>query len=84
MSQDPPDCPLSHGEIAVLQAAADLGGTTGAAQIADRLSVSPETVRTHWRNILAKLGTHNRSAALYEAVQRGWVRCGPSRAPGSA
>ena len=45
-------------------------------QIADRLSISPETVRTHMVNILAKLEVDSRLAALVFAVRHGAVTIG--------
>ncbi|TAK20463.1 MAG: response regulator transcription factor [Chloroflexota bacterium] len=41
--------------------------------IADRLIVSPHTVRTHVQNVLAKLGAHSKLEALTIAVRRGLV-----------
>jgi len=41
--------------------------------IADRLIVSPHTVRTHVQNVLAKLGAHSKLEALTIAAKRGLV-----------
>jgi NarL family two-component system response regulator LiaR len=41
--------------------------------IADRLVVSPHTVRTHVQNVLAKLGAHSKLEALTIAARRGLV-----------
>jgi two-component system nitrate/nitrite response regulator NarL len=41
------------------------------AEIAERLSVSPHTVRTHINNVMSKLGVHSRSEAVALAVRRG-------------
>jgi NarL family two-component system response regulator LiaR len=41
--------------------------------IADRLIVSPHTVRTHVQNLLAKLGAHSKLEALTIAARRGLV-----------
>jgi NarL family two-component system response regulator LiaR len=41
--------------------------------IADRLVVSPHTVRTHVQNVLAKLGAHSKLEALTIAAKRGLV-----------
>ena len=40
-------------------------------EIADKLFVSVNTVRTHVRNILTKLGVTRRNAAIREAQRRG-------------
>lgn len=42
-------------------------------EIAERLSISTETVRTHMVNILAKLGVESRLAALVYAVRQGAI-----------
>jgi len=41
------------------------------AEIAERLSVSPHTVRTHINNVMHKLGVHSRSEAVAFAVRSG-------------
>jgi DNA-binding NarL/FixJ family response regulator len=40
--------------------------------IADRLSLSPDTVKSHIANILAKLGANDRTHAVTLAVKRGY------------
>jgi DNA-binding NarL/FixJ family response regulator len=40
-------------------------------EIADQLFISEETVRSHAKHILAKLGQPNRDAAVQEAIQLG-------------
>ncbi|QJY48999.1 LuxR C-terminal-related transcriptional regulator [Pseudonocardia broussonetiae] len=58
--------PLSERELDVLRLlATDLGGP----DIARRLIVSLNTVRTHTRNIYAKLGVNNRRAAVHRAEE---------------
>jgi LuxR family maltose regulon positive regulatory protein len=58
--------PLSERELDVLRLlATDLDGP----DIARRLSVSLNTVRTHTKNIYAKLGVNNRRAAVRQAGQ---------------
>jgi DNA-binding NarL/FixJ family response regulator len=43
-------------------------------EIADRLYVSHETVRTHMVNVLGKLGVSSRLQALVFSVRRGLVQ----------
>ena len=59
--------PLSNREREVFELLAD--GLSGA-QIAERLVLSPETVRTHIRNAMAKLGASTRSQAVVLALRR--------------
>jgi DNA-binding CsgD family transcriptional regulator len=65
-----PVSPLSPRECEVLQLTAD-GGT--ATSIAKQLFLSPGTVRTHQRNIFAKLRVHDRAAAVAEGMRRGLI-----------
>ena len=48
-------------------------------EIAGRLSVSPNTVRTHVHNVLTKLGVHSRLEAAAFAVRHGLVPASRSR-----
>lgn len=41
--------------------------------IAEQLSISEETVRSHIKNILAKLGQPNRTQAVVAALRAGWI-----------
>jgi DNA-binding CsgD family transcriptional regulator len=59
--------PLSTREREILGLLA--GGVSGA-QIAETLVLSPETVRTHIRNAMSKLGATSRAQAVALAVQR--------------
>jgi DNA-binding NarL/FixJ family response regulator len=43
-------------------------------EIAERLSISEETVRTHVRNAMGKLGAHSRANAVMIALRRGEIR----------
>lgn len=69
--------PLSGRETEVLQYLAE--GLSGAA-IAERLVLSPETVRTHVRNAMQKLGASTRSQAVALALESGLIGdSGPER-----
>lgn len=62
---------LSERELEVLQLAA--GGNSGP-QIAERLFVSPATVKTHFEHIYEKLGVGDRAAAVAHALRTGLIR----------
>ena len=72
--------PLSVREREILGLLA--GGDSGA-QIAQALVLSPETVRTHIRNAMSKLGASSRAQAVALAFQRNEIG-GPAVAPGDA
>jgi DNA-binding CsgD family transcriptional regulator len=59
--------PLTPREREILQLLAE--GLSGA-EIASQLVLSPETVRTHVRNAMSKLGASTRSQAVVLALQR--------------
>jgi DNA-binding CsgD family transcriptional regulator/PAS domain-containing protein len=61
---------LTPREREVLQLAAE-GGSV--ASIADRLTVSPATVRTHFQNLYDRLGVRDRAAAVAEGMRLGLV-----------
>jgi len=42
--------------------------------IASSLSISPQTVQVHLRNIFSKLGVGSRSEAVAYAIRHGWIR----------
>jgi LuxR family transcriptional regulator, maltose regulon positive regulatory protein len=65
-SLTPPVEELSPGELRVLRY---LPSNLSRPQIATELSVSVNTVSTHIRNIYAKLGAEDRSAAVHRARQ---------------
>jgi LuxR family maltose regulon positive regulatory protein len=60
----PPLEPLSDSEIRVLRY---LPTNLSGPEIANELYVSPNTVKTHIRNLYAKLGTHRRAEAVARA-----------------
>ncbi len=62
--------PLTPREVEVLQLAAK-GNSRGG--IARTLLVSPATVRTHFERIYAKLGVHDRAAAVAQAMRLGLI-----------
>jgi len=79
--------PLSNREREVVELLAE--GLSGA-EIAERLVLSPETVRTHIRNAMAKLGASTRSQAVAVALRRREIGgkpegpAGPARPASSA
>ena len=62
---------LSERELEVLRLAAE--GFTGP-QIAERLFVSPATIKTHFEHIYEKLGVGDRAAAVAHAFRTGLIR----------
>ena len=64
----PPLEPLSNSEIRVLRY---LPTNLSAPEIANELYVSPNTVKTHVRNLYVKLGTHRRAEAVARARDLG-------------
>ena len=75
--EDPPTKPLSAREREILTRIA-LGAS--GQKIATELSIAPETVRTHLRNILLKLGAQTRSHAVALGLQRGEIMPEPETA----
>ena len=43
-------------------------------QIAEDLCIAPGTVKNHITNILHKMGVTDRTQAVVQALQRGWVK----------
>ncbi len=72
--------PLTRREREILGLLAE--GMSGA-QIADKLVLSPETVRTHVRNAMSKLGASTRSQAVALALQ-GELKSSPKTTPAPA
>jgi two-component system, NarL family, nitrate/nitrite response regulator NarL len=59
---------LSGRERDLLELAADGLPTV---EIAKRLHLSPNTVKTYWQRLYEKLGTSDRASAIAEAIRRG-------------
>jgi DNA-binding CsgD family transcriptional regulator len=70
--------PLTRREREILSQLAE--GLSGA-QIAEKLVLSPETVRTHVRNAMAKLGASTRSQAVALALQQRQITSDGDTAP---
>ncbi|MFF8989604.1 response regulator [Streptomyces sp. NPDC014983] len=64
------DSPLTEREAEVLELAADGAPVT---EIAERVALSPRTVRNYLSSAISKLGVENRHAAVRFARERGWV-----------
>jgi DNA-binding NarL/FixJ family response regulator len=62
--------PLTEREIEVLRLAAE--GNSGP-EIAEQLTVSPATVKTHFEHIYEKLGVGDRAAAVAQALRTGLI-----------
>jgi DNA-binding NarL/FixJ family response regulator len=62
---------LTTREHEVLLAVAD--GLTNA-EIAEKLRVSPSTVKTHLDHVFTKTRTEHRAAAVARALRQGWIR----------
>jgi PAS domain S-box-containing protein len=61
---------LTRREIEILKLVAGGVNTRGVAQ---RLHVSPATVRNHLQNVFGKLGVHSRLEAVTVAMRRRWL-----------
>ena len=68
--------PLSKSELRVLRY---LPTHLSAPEIAGELYVSPTTVKTHLRNLYAKLGVHSRTDAVEAARALGLLAPSPQR-----
>lgn len=63
---------LTRREIEVLELAAE---GSEIRELAEQLAVSPATVRTHLKNIYAKLEVRNRTGAVVRAMRLGLISC---------
>lgn len=61
---------LTPREIEVLKLAAE---GTGIRELSEELALSSSTIRTHLKHIYAKLGVHNRTAAVTAAMRLGLI-----------
>jgi DNA-binding NarL/FixJ family response regulator len=66
-----PSTPLTPRELTVLRELS-LGYDNEA--VARRLTMSPNTVRTHIQNILSKLNVHSKLEAVSKGIREGWIR----------
>jgi two-component system response regulator DesR len=64
------ESPLTSRETDVLAAAA---GHDAVSEIADRLHLSPGTVRNHLSAAMQKIGARNRAEAVQMAQRKGWL-----------
>lgn len=77
---DAPAPDLTRRELEVLRL---ITGGAGTRAIAERLHISPATVRNHVQNLLGKLGVHSRLEAAAYAVRHGLLPAeGPPGRPG--
>jgi DNA-binding NarL/FixJ family response regulator len=65
---------LTSREIQILQLTAEGRSTP---QVAQELFISPFTVQTHLKNILAKLGVHSKLEAVTFCIRHGAIRISP-------
>jgi DNA-binding NarL/FixJ family response regulator len=63
--------PLTPRELEVLT---ELSLGLDNEEIAKRLKMSPNTVRTHVQNILSKLHVHSKLEAVSRAIREGWIQ----------
>lgn len=63
-------CPLSRRELDALRGLSD--GKVYR-EIAEEMSLSPSTIRTHLHNVYGKIGAADRAQAVLLARERGWV-----------
>ena len=70
--------PLSERELDVLRL---LGSDLDGPEIARELGVTLNTLRTHSRNVYAKLGVNSRRAAVRRAAELGLIQASGDQAP---
>ncbi|HAA14713.1 MAG TPA: hypothetical protein DCE41_24705, partial [Cytophagales bacterium] len=61
---------LSKRELEIIAALAE---GTNSEQIAEKLFISKNTVRTHRRNIMQKVGVKTSAELIHIAMERGWI-----------
>ena len=66
-----PSTPLTPRELAVLR---ELSLGYDNESVGRRLTMSPNTVRTHVQNILGKLKVHSKLEAVSKGIREGWIR----------
>lgn len=67
---EPTRAPLSEREVEILRLVASGASNK---EIATRLTISPNTVKVHVRNIFGKIGLQSRTEAALFAIQHGYV-----------
>jgi DNA-binding NarL/FixJ family response regulator len=70
MAEYAADDSLTAREVEVLEQVASGNSNK---QVAERLSISEDTVKTHMRNVLGKLGANDRTHAVTIALRRGFL-----------
>jgi DNA-binding NarL/FixJ family response regulator len=70
MAEHHSDDALTEREIEILR---QVAAGNANKMIADKFSISEQTVKAHMRNILSKLGANDRTHAVTIALQRGII-----------
>jgi DNA-binding NarL/FixJ family response regulator len=65
------ECPFTERELEILLC---LEQGLPSKVIATRLSINPDTVKTHRRNMLTKIGVENSLKLINTAIAKGWIR----------
>jgi DNA-binding NarL/FixJ family response regulator len=66
---------LTPRELEILQGLAD---GLSPVELAEKLQMSPHTLRTHTQNVLTKLGVHSKLEAIVAAIRHGKIRTAES------